>query len=594
MRPGALGPVHIGPREILLRFSRYALSPSSGNDPSRTGVIVVDRIVECVPNFSEGRDRAVIDAIGAAIKSVQGVKLVNVDPGADFNRTVFTFVGAPGDVLEAAVRAARVGTSLIDMTKHKGEHPRNGALDVVPFIPIKGTTFEECDILARMFGERVWNELRIPVYLYARSARTPSRVRLPDIRKGEYEALPEKLKGLDFRPDIGEPIFVPRSGIIVTGTRQLLIAYNVNLDTGDKSIASAISGKIRSSGSFKTNEKGEKVLGPDGQPIKVPGYLKEVQAGGMMFNENIAQVSMNLLDYQVTNLQHAFEACREEAGRLGARVTGSEIVGLVPKEALLNAGRFYAGDQGPGPNPTDEALMKLAVSNLGLDQLYEFKFHEKVIDMLVEDEAHLANSSLKAFLDELASNSPAPGGGSVAALSGALGASLVEMVCELTLGKDKYKDAWEEMARASKGCKALRKRLLELVDEDTAAFNDVMSAFKLPKDTDKEKEDRSRAIQDGYKKAIFTPMETSRSCMEVLRMALPVSLQGNKSSISDVGVGAAMASTGFDGGAMNVRINLPSIKDEAFRNKVISELESMKMEKDGLMVKIMDNVNRSL
>lgn len=554
----------------------------------------MDRIVECVPNFSEGRDMAVIEAITGAVRSVKGVKLLNVDPGADFNRTVFTFVGGPEEVLEAAFQAAKVGTSLIDMTKHKGEHARMGALDVCPFIPIRNVTYEDCDGLAVRFGERLWKELGIPVFLYARSARRGDRTALPDIRKGEYEALPEKLRMPDFRPDIGEPVFVPKSGVTATGTREILIAFNVNLTKGDKTIASTISGRIRPSGTFKLDEKGEKVMGSDGKPIKIPGYLKAIQAGGMMYNENMAQVSMNLLDFRTTNLDEAYEACRKEAAALGGEVGGSEIVGLVPMEALVLAGKRYSDKDGPGTASDERTLMRYAIDRLGLDQLYRFEPDKKVIDLMVGDGRRLASMDLAGFLDELASSSPAPGGGSVAALSGALGAALVEMVCQLTLGKEQYKESFEEMNEASKRCRTLRQRLLELVDEDTVAFNDVMKAFKMPKVTDEEKALRSAAIQKGYKRAIDTPLSTADSCIEVLKAALPVSQKGNKGSISDAGVGADMALSGLKGALMNVNINLPSIKDQAYVSEMRARIATLSSTGTELHGTISEVVKRAL
>lgn len=554
----------------------------------------MDRIVECVPNFSEGRDMAVIEAIAGAVRSVKGVKLLNVDPGADFNRTVFTFVGGPEEVLEAAFQAARVGISLIDMTKHRGEHARMGALDVCPFIPIKNVTFEECDALAVRFGERLWKEMGVPVYLYARSARRSDRTALPDIRKGEYEALPGKLMSPDFHPDIGEPVFVPRSGVTATGTREILIAFNVNLMKGDKTMASAISGRIRPSGTFKLDEKGEKVMGPDGKPVKVPGYLKAVQAGGMMYNENMAQVSMNLLDFRTTGLYDAYEACRKEAADLGGEVGGSEIVGLVPMEALVLAGKGYAAREGLGSGSDERALMRLALDRLGLDQLYRFEPDRKVIDLMVSDGRKLASMDLAGFLDELASSSPAPGGGSVAALSGALGAALVEMVCQLTSGKEQYRDSWDEIGEAEKRCRVLRHRLLELVDEDTVAFNDVMKAFKMPKGTDEEKGVRSAAIQKGYKRAIDTPLSTAHFCIDVLRAAIPVAQKGNRGSISDAGVGADMAMSGLKGALMNVNINLPSIKDQAYVSDMKARISDLSSKGSELHRTISEEVKRAL
>ena len=553
----------------------------------------MESIVECVPNFSEGRDKAIIDAISGAISGVEGVKLLNVDPGADFNRTVFTFVGGPEEVLEAALRAAKCGFSLIDMTKHKGEHARMGALDVCPFIPIKGVSFDECTEISKKFGERVWGELGVPGFLYAKSATKPERVRLPDIRKGEYEALEEKFKNPDFKPDFGDSLFVPKSGTFATGTRQILIAYNVNLGSNDRSAASKIAGRIRTSGVVKKDENGEKVIGEDGKPVRIHGYLKSVQGGGMMYNEDIAQVSMNLLDFEETNLHDAYEACKKEAEDLGVSITGSEIVGLVPEEALIKAGKFYA-ERSDKAGLTDDQLIELAIDNLGLNQLYEFKVDEKVIDRMVAEAGQLASMTLKNFIGELSSSSPAPGGGSVAALSGSLGASLVEMVSRLTVGKEKYKDAWEKMEDTISGIVPVKKRLLELVDEDTDAFNDVMKAFRMPKGTDEEKSARSAAIQEGYKKAIATPMETARKCMEVLEMALPVSIHGNPNSITDAAVGAEMAASGLDGALLNVRINLGSIKDVDYVKKTDSELEGFNKRKDELLSEIIKNVDEKI
>jgi glutamate formiminotransferase/formiminotetrahydrofolate cyclodeaminase len=553
----------------------------------------MDRIVECVPNFSEGKDMAVIEAIAGAVRSVKGVKLLDVDPGSDFHRTVFTFVGGPDKIVEAAFQAAKVGTGLIDMTKHKGEHARMGALDVCPFIPIRGVTMDDCTELAKEFGKRMWEELGIPVFLYANSARKPERVRLPDIRKGEYEALEEKFKDPEFKPDFGEAVFVPKSGTTATGARQILIAYNVNLATNDKSIASSIAGKIRTSGVLKKDENGEKIIGPDGKPERIQGRFQGVQGGGMMYNEDIAQISMNLMDYSVTNLNDVYEACREEAEKLDSQVTGSEIVGLVPKEALLIAGRFYSQRDGSSISDEEE-LVSLAVKNLGLNQLYEFKPEEKVIDYMVKEKGPLASKELTGFLNELASNSPAPGGGSVAALSGSLGAALLEMVCNLTVGKKKYEEVWQKMESLSREIGIHRKRLLELVDEDTDAFNDVIAAFRMPKETDEEKSLRSAAIQKGYKKAIATPLDTARSCIKVLELGVHVAEHGNVNSISDAGVGADMTASGLKGAVMNIRINLGSIKDEEYVRNREEDIRNMMKAKDELLSHIQEIVDSKL
>jgi len=552
----------------------------------------MEKIVECVPNFSEGRDKSVIEAIAAAIKAVDGVKLLNVDPGEDFNRAVYTFVGEPKPVLEAAFQAAKVGVALIDMAKHKGEHARMGALDVMPFIPIKGVNMDDCIKLSKQFGERMAKELGVPVFLYAKSATKPERVRLPDIRKGEYEALKEKFKDPSFKPDYGESIFVPKSGATATGAREILIAYNINLNTNDKSIASKIAGKIRTSGVVKKDKNGEKIIGPDGKPERIPGRFKGIQAGGMMYDENIAQVSMNLLNYHNVGLHDVFEATREEAEKLDTQVTGSEIVGLVPKEALTLAGRFYSEKDGLSVSDEEE-LVAIAIDRLGLSQLYPFNPEEKVIEYMVEETGPLASLSVKGLLSELASSSPAPGGGSVAALAGALGTALSSMVCNLTIGKEKYKDVQDEIKDVLKKSENLRKRLTGLIDKDTEAFNDVMKAFKMPKDTEKQKEKRKQAIQEGYKTAASVPLETARTCEKILDVALVVAEKGNQNSITDAVVSALMANAGVKAAVLNVKINLGSIKDEKFVERITVELEEIErnaVDKTDEIMGIVENI----
>ena len=532
------------------------------------------RIVECVPNFSEGRDKSVIGAIAGAIKAVDGVKLLNVDPGADFNRTVYTFVGEPEPVLETAFQAAKIGIALIDMTKHKGEHARMGALDVMPFIPIKGVSMDDCVKLSKRFGERMARELGVPVFLYADSATKPERVKLPDIRKGEYEALEKKFSDPAFKPDYGETKFVPKSGATATGAREILIAYNINLNTGDKSIASKIAGKIRTSGVIKKDEHGENIIGPDGEPERIPGRFKGVQAGGMMYDENIAQVSMNLLNYHNVNLHDVFEAAKEEAGKLGVKVTGSEIVGLVPKEALVLAGKFYSEKEGNKTSDEEEAV-GIAIDKLGLSNLYLFKPEKKVIEYMIEEVEHLASLSVKSFLSELGSSSPAPGGGSVAALSGALGAALVSMVCHLTIGKKGYENVSDEMNEVLKKSNALKEKLTLLIDEDTNVFNNVMAAYKMPKETDEEKEKRRNAVQNALKNATNVPLDVMKQCVNVLTLAKTVSEKGNKSSVSDAGVAALMSLAGLNSAALNVEINLSGIKDEKFVSEMENEVETV-------------------
>jgi glutamate formiminotransferase/formiminotetrahydrofolate cyclodeaminase len=551
------------------------------------------KIVECVPNFSEGKDKTIINAISSAIESVDKVKLLDVDPGADFNRTVFTFVGEPESVLEASFQAAKVGIALIDMTKHKGEHARMGALDVCPFIPIRGVTDKDCINLSKKFGERMAKALDVPVFLYAKSALKQDRVRLPDIRKGEYEALENKFKDPEFKPDFGNAKFVPKSGATATGCRDILLAYNINLNTNDKSIASKISGKIRTSGVIKKDKDGNKIIGPNGKPERIPGLFKGVQAGGMMYDENIAQVSMNLLNYQEVNLHDVYEAVKKEAEKFNVKVSGSEVVGLVPKDSLVLAGKFYSKKENLKINNEGE-LVTLAIEKLGLSDLYPFKSSEKVIEYMIEETGPLASMKINEFVDELASSSPAPGGGSVAALAGSLGAALSSMVCNLTIGKEKYSDVQNEIEEILKKSEKLKNDLIKLVDEDTEAFNDVMKAFKKPKDIEEQKKKRSNAIQEGYKKATAVPLKTAKTCEKILDLAMIVAKKGNQNSITDSAVSAIMARAGVESAILNVKINLGSIKDEKFVKNISSELENLQKSSDNKEKEILKIVSGNI
>ncbi len=553
----------------------------------------MDKIVECVPNFSEGKDKAIIDAISAAINSVENVKLLDVDPGEDFNRTVYTFVGTPDAVVDAAFNAAKIGTSLIDMRKHKGEHARMGALDVCPFIPIRNTTDKDCINLSKKFGKKMAKELGIPVFLYAKSAAKPERVKLPDIRKGEYEALEEKFKDPSFKPDFGKAEFVPKSGATATGCRDILLAYNINLDTADKKIASKISGVIRTSGRLKKDKDGNKIIGKNGKAERIPGMFKGVQAGGMMYNENIAQVSMNLLNFKEVNLHDVYEAVKKEAKKHNVEVTGSEIVGLLPKDALIMAGKFYAKPQKKKIDDEKE-LVNLAIEKLGLSDLYPFKPQEKVIEYIIQEKGELESKKIYEFLDELASSSPAPGGGSVAALSGALGAALSSMVCNLTTGKEKYKDVEEDIKKTLTHTEEIRQKLTNLIDEDTNAFNDVIKAFKMPKDTKEQKDKRSQAIQKGYKKAASVPLETAEICTQILKHAKTVAEKGNTNSITDAAVSALMAKAAVHGAILNVRINLGSIKDEKFVGKINKNLKKLEEKTNSQTQEILDIVGKKI
>ena len=553
----------------------------------------MNKLIECVPNFSEGRDEAVIQAIAAAIKTVEGVKLLDIDAGRDFNRTVYTFVGEPEPVFKAACNAAKIGIKLIDMSKHHGEHPRMGALDVIPFIPIEGVTDEECIELSKRFGEWLAREIGIPVFLYAKSANRKDRIKLPDIRKGEYEALEEKFKDPSFKPDYGKPVFIPKSGATATGCRDILLAYNVNLSTNDKKIASEISGIIRTSGRIKKDKNGNKILDANGKPIRIPGRFKWVQAGGMMYNEDIAQVSMNLLNYKEVNMHDVYEAIKEEAEKHGVSVTGSEIVGLIPKDALVRAGRFYRDKKGL-KNLSEEEIVELAIKELGLSDLYPFKPEEKIIEYLIEAKGELVSKPLYEFIEEVASSKPAPGGGSIAALNGALSGALVSMVCNLTIGKKKYSDVEEEMKKTLMKSEKLRRKLQKLIDEDTEAFNNVMKAFSLPKETEEEKKKRIESIQNSLKKAASIPLETAENCMKILDLASIVAEKGNKNSITDAGVSALLAYSGIKSAILNVEINLASIKDKRFIEETTRMIKKIEEKTEKKTKEILDTVEKTI
>ncbi len=535
------------------------------------------KIIECVPNFSEGRSRSVIQAIAQSIRETEGATLLDVDPGADFNRTVYTIVGDPDAVLEAAFNAVKIGTELIDMTQQTGEHPRQGAADVVPFIPVsEDATWDDCIELSHKLGKRVGEELGIPIYLYAKSAQRPDRVRMPDIRKGEYEALAVKMKNPDFKPDYGPFEFVPKSGVTVTGARDFLIAYNINMNSNVKRKAHTIALDIRESGRAKRDADGEIIRDENGKAVNQPGTLPTTQAAGMMFNADIAQVSMNLLDYRQVGLHHAYEEVKRQAAKQpGLEVTGSEIVGVVPKQALLDAAIFHCEDTGKTLPDSEWDQMTLAVEYLGLSDLYPYKLEENVIEVMLEKgtvspkamppvpPGPLMGLGTSEFTEVLASSSPAPGGGSVAALCGALAAGLAAMVARLTRGK-KYAAVEGEMAVLCKEADLLRENLEKKVDEDTEAFNKVMAAFKLPKSNDEEVSARIAAIQDATKGATLVPFSVMELGLDALKFCERVAEVGNENSASDSGVGALLGMVCVRGAYYNVRINLNDIEDAAF------------------------------
>ncbi len=532
----------------------------------------MSRIIECVPNFSEGRDPSVINAIAKEIESVAGVKLLDIDQGYAANRTVFTFAGEPEAVKLAAMKAIKKATELIDMTKHKGEHPRIGACDVVPFVPISGVSMEECVQIAHEVGKWVAEELKVPVYMYEEAATRPERKSLPNIRKGEYEGLPEKLKDPEWYPDYGKPEFNPKSGAYVIGAREFLIAYNVNLNTKDKRLANNIAKRIRETGYTIKDEKGE--------TKQIPGLLPYVRAIGWYIDEyGIAQISINLTNYKKTPLWKVFETCVEEAQKEGLRVTGSEIVGLVPKDALLEVGRYYLKKQGKNTGIPEKEIIHIAIKSLGLNDVAKFEPEKKIIEYLLEnpEKSKLQNMTLREFADELSTDSPAPGGGSVSALSGALSAALTSMVANLTHGKKGYEDVKDLMEEVSNEAQTLKDTLIRIIDEDTQAFNRVMSAFSLPKKTEEEIKIRDVAIEKASQEATLVPLKVMELSEKLVEIAKKIAEKGNKNALSDAGCALIQARSACEGAYLNVMINLKSLKDENFKKEVSRKAESILM-----------------
>ncbi len=543
------------------------------------------RLIECVPNISEGRDRARIDAIAAVVETVEGVRLLDVDPGKATNRTVITFVGEPEPVIEAAFRLIKKAQELIDMRQHKGEHPRFGATDVCPLIPISGISMEETAEYAKRLAARVGSELSIPVYQYEFAASEEKRRNLANNRSGEYEGLAKKLKDPAWKPDHGPAEFtgsVAKSGATAIGARNFLVAYNVNLNTTSTRRANAIAFDIR--------EAGRKVKQPDGQEVQVPGKLKAVKGIGWFIEEyGIAQLSLNLTDITVTPVHIAFdEACKAAEAR-GIRVTGSELVGLIPKQSLLDAADFFLTRQQRSLGISEREKIKIAVKSLGLDDLGPFDPQKKVIEYMLEDASseRLVRMDLKRFSEETAAESPAPGGGSVAAYVGALGVSLGTMVANLSAHKRGWDDRWEEYSKWAVIGENLRNDLLFLVDEDTRAYDRIIACYSMPKGSEEEKAARKAAINDATKGAIMTPLRTMQVCVESMALMKAMAEKGLEASVSDAGVGALCARTGAIGGYLNVRINCAGLDDEAFKADVIKQADQLKGKAEALEAEVM-------
>lgn len=538
-------------------------------------------VIECVPNFSEGRRPEVIEAIASSIRQVDGVKLLDVDPGKGTNRTVMTMAGSPERVVEAAFQAIKTAASLIDMRTHKGEHPRMGATDVCPLIPISGITMEETAAYAHQLAKRVGQELNIPVYMYESAATKPQRKNLADIRAGEYEGFAEKIKDPEWLPDYGPMTFNAGAGATVIGARDFLIAYNVNLNTRSERRANAVAFDVREKGRIKRTGNpvtGEIVRDENGQPVREEGLLKGVKAIGWYIPEyGIAQVSMNITNINLTSLHHAFDACVERAMNRGLRVTGSELVGLVPLQVLLDAGRHYLKKQGLSSAVSDKELIHIAVKSMGLDELMPFDPRKKIIEYLLEesDKMKLTELTLSGFTEELASDSPAPGGGSAAAYVGALAAALGSMVANLSANKR----GWEErhdffVDWGIKGQDAIKK-LLQYVDEDTLAFNSLMDAFRMPKESDADKKLRSSAIEKATMRATESPLNAMRVSFEQLPLLEAMANEGNPNSASDAGVGACCALAAVEGGWLNVMTNLSGLKNKEAASAIKLEADEL-------------------
>ncbi len=558
----------------------------------------MQKIVECVPNISEGQDQAIIDACANAAAQVDGCELLDVDPGADTNRTVITLAGDPEAVLEGAFQLIAASHRLIDMRKHKGEHPRAGATDVCPFVPVANMTMDECVELANRLGKRVGDELDVPVYLYEFAASKEEWRNLAVVRKGEYEALTKKMQDPEWKPDFGPHEFRPRFGAVHISARKFLIAYNINLNSKSTKIAGALAKAIREKGTLWEDEDGNYVYWPNGNRKIIPGLFDHCKAAGWYLDQiQQCQVTMNLTDMDVTAPHIVFDTVCDLGSEMGVRVTGSEIVGLIPLQPMLEAGRYFLEKQDRSVAVDNDELVRVAIESMNLTDVAEFDPQKKIVEYAIaaqDKRAKLVDLTLTGFDNELASESPAPGGGSVAALAGSLAASLAAMVTNLTHGKPEYYYDWEEMEEAGVEGQQLKDALLKAIDDDTDSFNAVMDAMRMPKKTKEEKQARLEAMDEANKQATLIPysvVENSLKCFDLLDV---VAERGNPNSISDVGVGALCAHTAVHGAALNVRINLPGIKDEDFKQKMREGVKKMTSEADQRVREILDKVNSKL
>jgi glutamate formiminotransferase / formiminotetrahydrofolate cyclodeaminase len=550
------------------------------------------QLIECVPNFSEGRDLTIVKQITDAIETVEGVLLLNVDPGNATNRTVVTIVGEPEKVVEAAFRGISKAAELIDMTKHKGEHPRMGATDVCPFIPVANITMEETAAWSKKLGERVGKELKIPVYLYEEAQPDKTRNNLSVIRAGEYEGFAKKIALPEWKPDFGPAIFPAKHGATVIGARDFLIAYNVNLNSKSVKRANSIAFDIREAGRIKTDANGKKVLDANRNEVRIPGKLKGVKAIGWYIEEyGVAQVSINITRFKETPLHIVFEECYKSAYERGMRVTGSELVGLVPLSSMLEAGKYFLNKQRLSSGVSEQELIHIAVKSMGLDELAPFDPQKRIIEYVLNEKnvRPLVKMSLTAFANETASESPAPGGGSIAAYAGALGISLATMVANLSASKKGWEAQWQTFSDWAEKGQKLKDELLYMVDEDTNAFNGIMQAFQLPKGSEEEKIARKKAIMDATRIAIEIPykvMQLSLASMDIIKAMTET---GNPNSVTDAGVGALCARTAVLGAGLNVRINTVGFEDKVYVDDILkkaADLENKAMQEEAVILEI--------
>ena len=558
------------------------------------------QLIECVPNFSEGNDMSVIKQITSEIEGVEGVKLLDVDPGKATNRTVVTFVGTPQEVIAAAVRAAKKAAELIDMSQHHGEHPRFGAIDVCPLIPVANITMEETVLHAHELARRLGEEVGLTIYCYEHAARTERRRNLALVREGEYEGLEDRIASPDWKPDFGPATFSPRSGVTAVGARDFLVAYNVNLNTTSTRRANAIAFDVREKGRKK--REGDPLTGPvvkdeKGEDVWSPGSLKSVKAIGWFIKEyGIAQISMNLTNLGVTPVHVAFDEVCENARQRGIRVTGSELVGLIPLQAMLDAGRFFLRKQRRSTGVSDEELIKIAVKSLGLSDLYLFKPDEKIIEYAMADrsEGRLIDLTVADFTHETASESSAPGGGSISAAVGALGAALATMVANLSAHKRGWDERWEEFSSWAEKGKRFHDELLALVDEDTRAFNKVMDVFAMPRDTKAQKAEKKRAMQEATKYAMDVPFRVMQSSYDSMEVIKAMADNGNPSSASDAGVGALCARTAVSGAYLNIKTNAAGLEDQKFVDEMLAKGKEIETKAMSLEQEILAIVNRQI